>query len=272
MEWLVAKMIYAINYANALFRKAQKLNTKTAYRHGVDKVFEFSPDDIDREFYVKNKAILDVPKGNGYWLWKPYFINKVMEEMQVGDWMVYADAGLYYLNNVRNYIDNLEKQGIDAICMGSKFKESHYTKRDVFVLMGLDSEEYTQSSQRGAILLLKKNNKNKILVEEWLEYAQDERIITDKPNTCGLPDYEGFRGNRHDQSIFSLLSKKYGVVTDAFLFEDFVYRKSSKALLCYHHSTYGIVTSIAFHRKFDPFLWKVKDIVKKFILHNYLEK
>ena len=43
-------MILGINYANDNFRKAQRLNTKTAYKNGVDKVIEYRPTDIDEAF------------------------------------------------------------------------------------------------------------------------------------------------------------------------------------------------------------------------------
>ena len=49
-------------------------------------------------------------------------------------------------------------------------------------------------------------------VKDWLAYAEDERIITDMPNTLGVPDHDLFlrmNGHRHDQSIFSCLVKKY---------------------------------------------------------------
>ena len=46
-------------------------------------------------------------------------------------------------------------------------------------------------------------------MSEYLYYAQDKRIITDDPNELGYNNYEGFRDHRHDQSILSLLTKKY---------------------------------------------------------------
>jgi hypothetical protein len=50
------------------------------------------------------------------------------------------------------------------------------------------------------------------IVNELLHYAQDERIITDLENQCGYSNYPEFQEHRHDQSIFSLLTKKYDLV------------------------------------------------------------
>ena len=57
----------------------------------------FNTQDIDNEFYQKNIEILKQPKGAGYWLWKPYFINKVLSEVNDGDVVFYVDAGNVFL-------------------------------------------------------------------------------------------------------------------------------------------------------------------------------
>ena len=44
---------------------------------------------------------------------------------------------------------------------------------------------------------------------EWLAYAMDPRILTDIPNQMGKPNHSGFKENRHDQTVISLLSKKW---------------------------------------------------------------
>ena len=46
-------------------------------------------------------------------------------------------------------------------------------------------------------------------VDEWLRFAAQSSLIDDSPSKA--PNYPGFREHRHDQSIFSLLSKKYDI-------------------------------------------------------------
>jgi hypothetical protein len=50
-----------------------------------------------------------------------------------------------------------------------------------------------------------------LFVTEWLTYAQDSRAITDDANVLGLPNYPEFHDHRHDQSILSLLAKKWNL-------------------------------------------------------------
>ena len=46
-------MVTVINYADEKFKPYQKLQTQTAYYFGADKVVEYSPADIDKDFYAK---------------------------------------------------------------------------------------------------------------------------------------------------------------------------------------------------------------------------
>lgn len=93
--------------------------------------------------------------------------------------------------------------------------EKFWSKRDAFILMDCDNEEFADTTQRGAtFILLKKTSPSGgciDLIDEYLEYGQDPRIITDMPNQLGKENYDGFRENSHDQTIWSLLTKKHGI-------------------------------------------------------------
>ena len=45
-------------------------------------------------FYSENKAILDLARGAGYWLWKPFIISETLKEMEEGDCLIYSDSGI----------------------------------------------------------------------------------------------------------------------------------------------------------------------------------
>ena len=103
-------MLLCINYANEKFRPWQQLQTQTAHLFGADKVREYSPKDIDPDFYEKNKFIFEQPRGAGYWLWKPYVIKDALSNVGFGDYVLYADSGAFYINNAppphRSYAKN----------------------------------------------------------------------------------------------------------------------------------------------------------------------
>jgi hypothetical protein len=58
---------------------------------------------------------------------------------------------------------------------------------------------------------MKKNDFVVSFIDEWLTYSEDYRLITDSPNECGLNNYPEFYDHRHDQSILSLLGRKYNI-------------------------------------------------------------
>lgn len=206
-------MIVAINYANKKYIKAQKFNSYTAIDKGkVDEVISYSPYNIDLIFKEKNLDILNRKRGNGFWLWKPYFILKTLKQLQENDYLVYLDSGAYYIRDIRYLIQQMDLDKQEIMSFELPFKERMYTKRDVFVCMECDTGKYTQSFQRMATMIIFKKTSNTIrFAEEWLKYGQKENIITDDKNHLGKPNYSGFLENRHDQSIFSLLCKKYNV-------------------------------------------------------------
>ncbi len=206
-------MIIAVNYADKKFRRAQKLNSRTAGQWGADRVIEYGPDDIDEAFRRRNKEILDTPRGGGYYLWKPYFYRKAYDELGEGDYLVYIDSGAVYINKIQYLIDCMEQEETPLMIFSLEREriEKGNTKRDAFVLTGCDEARYTDTPQSiGGYFVCKKAPEVKAYLDEVLHYAQDIRIISDKPNVMGLPNYAEFADHRHDQSVISLMSKKYG--------------------------------------------------------------
>ena len=205
--------IVAISYSNELYQRQLELNKKSAIEVGeVDEHYSYGPDDIDPVFREKNKDILSRKRGNGYWLWKAYFINKtIIEKLKYGDYLIYTDAAILFMNSSHLLINFLKDHKASMWMNKMKFIEKLYTKRDAFILMNVDTPYYYDTRQYMAGIQIYRKTKYTIkFIQEWLHYCQDARIITDDPNTMGKENYGGFRDNRHDQTVLSLLIKKYG--------------------------------------------------------------
>lgn len=201
-----------INFADNRFKLTQRFNSETGLKVAkFDCVFSYGIKDIDKNFYNKNQKILDFRRGAGYWLWKPYFILKTLEEnADFGDYIFYCDSGAYFLNSIAFLIKEMNNSKVDVMCFELSHLEKNWTKRDCFILLDAEDKKYTHSPQRySSFHLVKKSNFSLKLYKEFLRYSQDPRMITDEPNILGKPNFDGFREHRHDQSIFSILSKKY---------------------------------------------------------------
>lgn len=205
-------MIYEINFSDDNFKSAQKFNSKMAKKFGADVVIEYGPENIDAMFKEKNEAIWNNKRGCGYWIWKPYITQKTLKNINEGDCLLYMDSGACVMDDIHILTDIMVRDNIDIMLFCLHSLEKYYSKRDAFVLLDCDKSEFAETPQRCAsYFLLRKSDKSVQFVNEWLDYAQDKRIITNEDNVMGLPNYEGFVENRHDQTILSLLSKKWGI-------------------------------------------------------------
>ena len=191
---------------------------------GADEFVKYTYDGLkDSAFFIENKGIMSRPnpsndkaKAIHYWIWKPYIILETMKRCEDGDIILYLDAGMKVINDLDPLfeITKLSKWMVFSV---SKIPEalhyhSMYTKRDCFILMGLDDPFYwNERMVNAAFSIWMKTPVNISFLTEWQRYMTDPRIVTDDENTCGHPDLPDFKYHLFDQSVYSLLCAKYGM-------------------------------------------------------------
>ncbi|CAF0805595.1 unnamed protein product [Adineta steineri] len=201
-----------INFAHKCCQRSQQRNCNTGLINGIRQCIKMNMSifDNDQQFMKRNKHILNQTRGAGYWLWKPYIILKELYLAREGDIIIYSDATVNFIRNIQPLIDLTKYQ--DVITFKHTSKEYIWTKRDAFITMNVDEPLYYNSSAGiASYVILRKSLMSMTFVSEWLTYAQDNRIITDDKNVFNQKNYDGFRENRHDQSILSLLAKKWNL-------------------------------------------------------------
>jgi len=201
-------MICAIFYTNQRFRSREKVLTDQLYDLGFDKVIPYTREWLETTgFYLENREILDMPTGNGYWLWKPYIILETMRIIDNNDIVFYMDAGDDICNpDIINMIKHCGDYMLSRVLLRTNMV---WTKKDCFILTDCDAPKYWhgQHVEAGTLVFRKKDHILAFL-NEWLFYCRDKDIITDIPSKLDI-DYPGLRAHRHDQSILSLLAIKY---------------------------------------------------------------
>jgi hypothetical protein len=178
----------------------------------------FSTKDIDSNFYNEHIEILNQRRGAGYWLWKPYFINKVLTNVNYGDIIFYVDAGNIFLYDPSFLYEKInENNGVilfdnrDGVQNGESSKNFISCKKDCFVLMNCDSIEYINGNHLNASYqIYSKNDFTLKFVKDYLESCKNKYILTDTPNQHGQ-NYDGYYDHRHDQSVLSLISIKNNI-------------------------------------------------------------
>jgi hypothetical protein len=173
----------------------------------------FTDEDLkeDTEFWDKHSNFIENNnQGFGYWIWKSYIIKKTMETMKNDDILLYLDCGCEIdsrRKDVLLYFFELVKLS-NIIATRSPFLEKRFNKMDLIIKLDMVNEIYlnTRQNQAGAILFFV-CDKTREFLNDWYELCCDYHNIDNTPSIHeNLPCFEE---HRHDQSIFSLLYKKY---------------------------------------------------------------
>ena len=177
----------------------------------------------DKEFWKKHgKFITENRKGYGYWLWKPYLIKKRLNEIKEGELLFYSDAGSGF--NLK-YSSDFIKIRIEEVKKTKKMMgittclERNYNKIDLVKYFGYENSPFylRQKQKGGGAILMMKTPEVVNLINEWYEigYKDNYHFIDDSPSKAEEP--KGFKVHRHDQSIYSLLTKKYNILLNTSL-------------------------------------------------------
>jgi hypothetical protein len=178
----------------------------------------------DVSFWKKHGEFIESnPRGYGYWLWKPYIIQRTLQQLEINDILVYADAGCHLnwtessLKHLQEYITMIDSSEYGILSFQLQpHKEFEYTKEETIqtVLNDLNEKEKETIKESGQCIattvILRKNSHTIGLIQEWLNYAEIYSLINDEKNIH--LQHRQFKDHRHDQSIFSLLVKKRGSV------------------------------------------------------------
>lgn len=209
-------MIRLVNFSDDKMTRSQMLCTDSAYTQGVDQVFQYSPTHMDAHFCQFNEKIVKAERGAGYWLWKPYFINRAMGHCEDGDILIYSDSGVEWIAPVNHIIDAMDQ---DIFLFSNGHQHVHWCKMDV--LEGIlpdsfkngygdwlkDGNCILRQQVQASVIFFKVNQKTRDFVKEWLLWCQMPGFIDDNPSV--LPNHREFAEHRHDQAILTCLQIKY---------------------------------------------------------------
>jgi hypothetical protein len=177
-------------------------------------VIIFHKKDINSYFKNKYENLLNLERGGGYWLWKPYIINETLKQMQEGDILFYIDSKYYFLEPFDKLFSNKMKQ--DIIVWKNKPNESYYPlkqwcKMDVIQKYNLNHAAFIDNYEicwAGAIVF-RKTNIISCLIHRWLELCCNEMNLTDSPSI--IQNSPHFIEHRHDQSLLSVVLYEFNI-------------------------------------------------------------
>lgn len=196
--------------SNHLYKDSRDRLSASAKAFGLTDVYAYDFEDIKSyPHYLANREIFDSVKFMGYWLWKPLIISEQLKLLSEGDVLIYIDAGAEIIADLEPLIKLCATSEPVLLFGNATDTNVAWTKRDSFVLMDCDTEEFWHGPHCDAsISLFRKGERATHFVAEWLRYGSNANILTDLPTSTSLPDLVGYRDHRYDQSILSLLAQK----------------------------------------------------------------
>jgi hypothetical protein len=222
---------YFCSFADSrMWRSLDRIKKQAKAMQIYDNIFVCDEKNLDLNFQEHFKDKLVPSRGFGYWVWRPQIILQILDKMNDGDILQYTDAGCHLnkkgIKRLNEYFEMANTSQTGILAFQSKepedknlekalyLPERYWTKGDVFDYFGVrELKEFTETEQMaGGIIFIKKTDQSLRIFQEFLQVGYDDfSLFDDTPSKS--PNLDGFIENRHDQSIFSILVKKYKLPT-----------------------------------------------------------
>ena len=207
MTWNVV----TVAFGNEDFKIGQKFLEELSQKPEVNSI-SFGDDDLyGSDVYKENEKWFSEENNRGWFAWKPYFILKAMEGLEDGDMIMYLDTKDIFHPEIFQFVDDMIEDDFCLLPIGGP-SNGEYTKRDCFVYMECDEEDYWDSPQLEAgFSFWKVSDKSKEVLSEWLKWCLDERVNGEDSSFSEQEELPNFKGCRHDQSILTNLAIRDGL-------------------------------------------------------------
>lgn len=203
-------------YARSVKRLKQEAESLGIF----DKVYAWHEKDIAAEFVEKHKHfMMSNARGMGYWIWKPQVILQALKSTPTGGFVLYADAGCCFIpkykDRIQHYFDLAaqQQQSPGVMAFQLSYIEKQFSKMDTVVKIFPEQQErlnaFNTPHNMATVIAFYNTPSTITFVEEWLDLCicDNYKYVSDIASQATNSRY--FVEHRHDQSIFSLLVKKY---------------------------------------------------------------
>jgi len=182
----------------------------------------FKKSRIDRSFYERYKRILELPRGGGYWLWKPYIIHETLKRIEKNSLLFYMDSSYTCVGNLDRvwaYTDTNDIMVWKNKPNSTVYYMKEWCKMDVMRrYFDYDLHSQDEICWAGA-MVLKKTSYVESIIDDWLQLCCSYENITDAESK--EPNSSSFKEHRHDQSLLTIVLYRY-MVPLHFLTNDFL--------------------------------------------------
>lgn len=192
----------------------QRLTRQARKSHKFDLMLIYNEHDvfaIDPEF---RDFLKQYPKGFGLWKWKPLIIQETTRMYPGLQLLVYLDAGCEInssyqaLSRFDEYVSIAENEG--ALAFELPLLEKNWSHPSLLEKFKVHPED---KQIAGGILFFMNSELTKSVVDDWRIWMNKERSKYLIGDSATGPVSSDFNQHRYDQSIISVLWRKYNLST-----------------------------------------------------------
>lgn len=223
--------VHLVSFGDSSMITSRRRLRAQAKKIGVFKTINLADEKaLPHAFRRKHADLLtrDV-RGFGYWIWKPQIVLSELEKIPDGELLVYCDMGFYINESGRDilldWLRRLTSSDSDFLVFQSlvpekypeydgralpDYRDAIWTKGDLLDYFDArDSRLIFEPTIHAGLIIIRRSTASLSVIREWRNVMSENlNLIDDSPSVS--PNLEGFRENRHDQSVFSLLMKRDG--------------------------------------------------------------
>lgn len=213
--------IYLATFATPDMHRSAIACGDSALLHGASWFWHYDPrSPALADFYSDHQEILSNPRGAGFWLWKPAVIQDAMSRMKDGDTLIYADAGVEFINNVSHIIDRMDQ---DIFLFGNNWEHAHWCKANVIeVIWPIKGMVFSEARDRAnwsrfgkqvqaSVIFFRVCDYTRKFVKEWLDWCLWNRGELIDDSRSWFTNHPEFREHRHDQAILTTMAYREGI-------------------------------------------------------------
>jgi hypothetical protein len=168
---------------NVIDLQNQNYQTYSILEHtDVFGVLNYSRDDLEATFRQRNAHILEIPRGGGMWLWKPWVIQDALRMIPEGDRLFYADAGTSLTPNSQTV---LKREEDFTVLTGIRLN-LNCLKKDILWMLHVPTDEWAKILRDDHIwttfLVMKNTPAVRDFVGGWLGCTETIRVDSDLPS------------------------------------------------------------------------------------------
>jgi len=190
----------------SIFLKNQNALIQSAINKGFDIMATYHRGHLDLEFYERNKAILEQPRGAGYWLWKPYMILKTLKMYPDNTVVVYADSGVVFSKPLAPLLKMLDEAPLIFVTHEKPISVRQHLTMEARNILGIKDNDPRLDVQKvwACFMVIKNTPQARSFVEEWLKLCEIKELVTDERDDQAIQDGK-FSYHLHDESLLSLV-------------------------------------------------------------------